>query len=185
MPFFLILQTMFNFFQSEFYSHKQQNTLKVCIWRFCRIWAEKWILKKMLNSIHFFEKMIDYFRHIFKSSMKALIVKGKKRCLQNRHKRKHCWALDATVKIADARSEGQMFLFGEKSNLDFAFCIHRAHLVSKNFEEFCCHLLRWQIRIRKIESRCFLIKLESEFCFPADKGTLVAYVNSNLIRILT
>lgn len=56
--------------------------------------------------------MIDYFRHVFKSSMKALIVKGKKKCLQNRHKRKHCWALDATVKIADARSlrtEGQMF----------------------------------------------------------------------------
>ena len=52
--------------------------------------------------------------------------------------------MDATVKIADARSlrsEGQMFFFGEKSNLDFAFrppkaaaYIHRAHLVSKNFE---------------------------------------------------
>ena len=106
--------------------------------------------------------MTDYFRHVFKSSMKALIVKGKKKCLQNRHKRKHCWALDATVKIADARSlrsEGQMFFFGEKSNLDFAFrppkaaaYIHRAHLVSKNFEEFCSHLLRWQIRIRKVES---------------------------------
>ena len=105
--------------------------------------------------------MIDYFRHVFKSSMKALIVKGKKKCLQNRHKRKHCWALDATVKIADARSlrsEGQMFFFGEKSNLDFAFrppkaaaCMHRAHLVSKNFKEFCCHLLRWQIPIRKVE----------------------------------
>ena len=131
----------------------------------------------------------------FQVKHESLNCKGQKKCLQNRHKRKHCWALDATVKIADARSlrsEGQMFFFGEKSNLDFAFrppkaaaYIHRAHLVSKNFEEFCSHLLRWQIQIRKVESRCFLVKLESEFCFPAAKGTLVAYVNSILIGILT
>ena len=131
----------------------------------------------------------------FQVKHESLNCKGQKKCLQNRHKRKHCWALDATVKIADARSlrsEGQMFFFGEKSNLDFAFrppkaaaYIHRAHLVGKNFEEFCSHLLRWQIRIRKVESRCFLVKLESEFCFPAAKGTLVAYVNSILIGILT
>ena len=49
----------------------------------------------------------------FQVKHERLNCKGqKKKCLQNQHKRKHCWALDATVKIADARSlrsEGQMF----------------------------------------------------------------------------
>ena len=47
-----------------------------------------------------------------------------------------------------------MFFFGEKSNLDFAACIHKAHLVSKNVEEFCCHLffveLTFQLKFCKI-----------------------------------
>ena len=122
------LDTLFSVFDNRREEHEQvQYHLFLWVWnycrlnvlkRFCKIWAEKWIRYTI------FKKYVHdwLLPTCFQVKHESLNCKGQKKCLQNRHKRKHCWALDATVKIADARSlrsEGQMLFFLWKSGFRF------------------------------------------------------------------